>query len=215
MRPSTPNSTPSTTPTPTTRADVSDLHTDASSILTTWSPPDDDQARLRDAYLEHLHTYPDAMWRACRSGHLTSSAIIVDPIGQRVLLTLHPGVGQPGVGRWLQTGGHCEPIDPSLGAAALREAREESGIPDVQIVGDPLRLDRHEVGCRAETGERTRLDHLDVQWLAIAPTGAVPVRSAESADLRWWPWDALPTGAAGADRSVHDLITAARIRLGH
>ncbi len=189
-------------------ADVVDLHADAHRTLLDWSPPDRDQSRLRGEYLRHLDTYPDAMWRACRAGHLTASAIVVDPVRERVLLTLHPGVG-----RWLQTGGHCEPTDTDFTAAALREAREESGILDVVISGAPLRLDRHQVSCRGGDGQHTTLDHLDVQWLVLAPADAVAVRSAESVDLRWWPWEDLPGGETGADRSVRDLVAAARTRL--
>ena len=114
----------------------------------------------------------------------------------------------------MQTGGHCEPADTSLSAAAGREAREEGGIPSVGVVGVPLRLDRHEVMCRDDSGHSSSLDHLDVQWLAIAPANSTPRMSAESADLRWWPWDGLPTGTTGADASVHALVAAARTRLG-
>jgi hypothetical protein len=37
--------------------------------------------------------------------------------------------------------------------------------------------------------------HLDVRYLVRAPAGAVPRISDESADLRWWPLDALPEDA--------------------
>ncbi|MGY2062491.1 NUDIX hydrolase, partial [Nocardia gipuzkoensis] len=37
--------------------------------------------------------------------------------------------------------------------------------------------------------------HLDLLFRVRAPKGAVPVRSSESTDLRWWPVDALPENA--------------------
>ena len=181
------------------------LHADATSVLTVWPAPDESQESLRLDYLDHLARHDDAMWRSCRGGHLTSSALIIDPAGERVLLTLHPTVG-----RWLQTGGHCEPADASLLAAAEREAREEGGIADLRMLGEPVRLDRHQVTCRAADGTRTALDHLDVQWCALAPVDAEPIRSAESLDLRWWPWDSLPKDT---DASVRALVAASRSRL--
>ncbi len=194
--------------TATMTATAPDLHADAHAVLTRWRAQDLEQNALRLAYLEHLDRHVDAMWRTCRAGHLTSSALIVDPTAGQVLLTLHPGVG-----RWLQTGGHCEPDDTDLISAAEREAREESGVEQVSVHSDPLRLDRHRVSCRGDDGQRTLLDHLDVQWLALADARTAPVRSDESLDLRWWPWDGLPDGPTGADASVRALVAAARRRL--
>src|SRR5690606_32738600 len=141
---------------------------------------------------------PDGMWKACRDGHLTASALVIDPERGRVLLTLHRKLRM-----WLQMGGHCEPADTTLAAAALREGTEESGIPGLTLLpGGPLRLDRHETPCAW---------HLDVQYAALPPSGAVEAISDESLDLRWFPYDAV---AEVADASVVRLVQAAGTRLG-
>jgi 8-oxo-dGTP pyrophosphatase MutT (NUDIX family) len=71
----------------------------------------------------------------------------------------------------------------------------------------PLSLDIHPITC--SLGIPTR--HFDVQYVAIAPEGAEPIRSEESDDLRWFPWDRLPEGSAP---DLPRLVEAARRRLG-
>jgi 8-oxo-dGTP pyrophosphatase MutT (NUDIX family) len=177
------------------------LHADARGVLEDWTPPDDEQAGLRDLYLEHLGAQPDAMLRSCHPDHLTASALVVSHDHTRAVLTLH-GV----LRRWLQTGGHCEADDPTLAGAALREAREETGIDDLAIDPVPVLLSRHEVPC----GPVRPAHHLDVQFVAVAVEGAEPVRSIESLDLAWFPLDDPPEPT---DQSVRDLIAAASSRL--
>lgn len=182
------------------------LHADAIARLTSWAPTEPGQDALRIDYLAFLATYPDAMTRSNRIGHLTGSALVVDPDREAVLLTLHPLVG-----RWLQLGGHVETTDATLVEAARRESVEEGGIAEIDIDPTPLRLDRHQVRCRDGRGGEDLLHHLDVQFLVLAPPGSVEQRSDESLDLRWWPWAALP---ADTDDSVRSLVAAARMRLG-
>ncbi|MFD7433516.1 NUDIX hydrolase [Streptomyces sp. NPDC059861] len=169
------------------------LHADAVLVLKSY----EDQEELRQTYLDHLAAHPDGMWKACADGHITASALVIDPEQDRVLLTLHRKLRM-----WLQMGGHCEPGDASLAAAALREGTEESGILGLSLLpGGPVRLDRHLTPCAW---------HLDVQYAALAPAGAVAAISDESLDLRWFGYDEV---AEVADESVVRLVRATRARL--
>ncbi|MFC8100431.1 NUDIX hydrolase [Streptomyces sp. NPDC057363] len=169
------------------------LHDDAVLVLKGYEGQDE----LRQVYLDHLAAHPDGLWKACGDGHLTASALVIDPSRERVLLTLHKKLRM-----WLQMGGHCEPVDETLARAALREGTEESGVAGLTLLpGGPVRLDRHHTPCAW---------HLDVQYAAVAPEGAVEAISDESLDLRWFPYAEV---ADVADDSVVRLLEAARARL--
>jgi 8-oxo-dGTP pyrophosphatase MutT (NUDIX family) len=170
------------------------LHDDAVLVLKQY----EDQEELRQVYLNHLSEHPDGMWKACTAGHVTASALVIDPVGGRVLLTLHRKLQM-----WLQMGGHCEPGDQTLAAAALREATEESGIEGLILLpGGPVTLDRHAIPAPCNW-------HLDVQYAALAPAEAVAAISDESLDLRWFPYEEV---ADVADASVVRLLEATRAR---
>ncbi|MGW0150459.1 NUDIX hydrolase [Streptomyces sp. NPDC003333] len=159
----------------------------------------EDQSELRQVYLDHLAAHPDGLWKSCSDGHLTASALVVDPARGRVLLTLHRKLRM-----WLQMGGHCEPGDATLAAAALREAGEESGVSGLTLLpGGPVRLDRHPIPAPCTW-------HLDVQYAVLAPPDAEHAISDESLDVRWFGYDEV---ADVADESVVRLLRAARERL--
>jgi dehydro coenzyme F420 reductase / coenzyme F420-0:L-glutamate ligase / coenzyme F420-1:gamma-L-glutamate ligase len=170
--------------------DVSGLHADTLATLASMAldPADGSgQSAVREGFYGLLAARPDATRRSCVPGHVTASVLLLDHRHERVLLTLHPRVGA-----WLQLGGHVEDDDPSLLAAALREATEESGIAGIIVDPVPIDLDVHPITC--SLGLPTR--HYDVRFLGHAPAGAEPVRSAESDDLRWFAVDRLPADVA-------------------
>ncbi len=172
----------------------------AIALLTGWHAPNPTQESLRHAVLAFLLGRTDSCRRDCVAGHVTASTLVLDDSGTRVLLTLHPRLG-----RWVQLGGHCEDNDEDIVAAALREATEESGVTGLRIDPELVAVHVHPVTC--SLGVPTR--HLDLQFLAHAPADAQISLSEESVDLRWWPADALPSGA---DHALTYLVQQASSR---
>ncbi|OKI87674.1 NUDIX hydrolase [Micromonospora sp. CB01531] len=169
---------------PETRTDLptyADLHADATALLSRWTPTSPAAALARDRTLELLSAGPVAMSRAHRAGHVTASALVLNHTGARVLLCLHGKFR-----KWVQLGGHCEPGDPTLAAAALREAGEESGIAGLTVDPEPIDVDIHPVACQGGSL------HYDVRYAVLAPPGATERVSDESEALGWFPPDRLP-----------------------
>lgn len=170
---------------PPTQPSATSLHADALAVLEAWRAPDPTQEALRSAYVEHLRRHPDGVRRSCLPAHLTAGTLVLSDDGAHVLLNLHAKAR-----RWFHFGGHLEDADPTLRAAAGREAAEESGLDGLVLDPDPLQLSSHVVDF---CGGHGRVTHLDVRYLARAPRAARPEVSEESLDVRWWPVDALPT----------------------
>jgi len=144
-----------------------------------------------------LKTAADPFDRALQPAHVTASAVVLSADSARVLLVRHRKLQL-----WLHPGGHVEPGDTSLQAAALREAVEETGVEALTVVGGPADVHRHPAPCQPPGAA----DHLDVRFVLTADGDAVPVVSEESTDVRWFACDALPADA------VPDL--AALVELG-
>ncbi|MFI5930184.1 NUDIX hydrolase [Micromonospora sp. NPDC051543] len=174
------------------------LHADAVALLEGWQPTSSASAEARDRTLAFLAAGPIAMSRQHRPGHVTASALVLDPTGARVLLCLHAKFG-----RWVQLGGHCEPVDRTLVGAALREATEESGITGLRIDPAPIDIDVHEVQCQG--GSR----HYDIRFAVVAPADAVEQVSDESEALGWFPPDGLPEPLAGGTKQLVEPALAA------
>jgi 8-oxo-dGTP pyrophosphatase MutT (NUDIX family) len=138
-------------------------------------PPQHGTARAQ--ILAFVDGHPDALLRSCAEGHLTGSALVVDPSTRHVLLLFHTKVR-----RWLQPGGHADG-DGEMAHVALREAEEETGIAGLAVVTPAIDLDVH-VFRNADGTEPEHL-HLDVRHLVLAPPGAEPTSNHESEGMAW------------------------------
>lgn len=174
-------------------------HAAALATLLAWQAPDERQERLRSSYAEHLRAHADGHLRTCRPDHLTASVLVVSRDATQVLLTHHRRADM-----WFQLGGHVEPDDVSLAAAAERELREESGLSAYSLDPSPVQLDRHTVPFCGDGG-----DHLDVRFVAVADPADTVTVTEESHDVRWWPVDDLPS----EEESLHELVARATERV--
>ena len=135
-----------------------------------------------ERFVGFVTAHEDCLLRSCVPGHLTASAWILSSDHRRFLLTHHRKLG-----RWLQLGGHVDG-EPEVHRAALREAREESGIEVFDLIGHrgenvPLDLDVHRIPA---LGEEPAHLHYDVRFLLVSEPGQLGRSSAESLELRWF-----------------------------
>lgn len=134
---------------------------------------DAERRRVLDLLDEHGRALAD---RSTLPGHLTGSALVVDHAGERVLVLFHRKLQ-----RWLQPGGHADG-DHELAGVALREASEETGIPDLRVLVPAVDVDVHEIPAR---GDQPAHLHLDLRFVVVAPPEAVVRGNHESEALRW------------------------------
>jgi len=139
---------------------------------------------------------PAVLTRTACPSHVTASAIVLSPDGRRTCLVLHGRIGL-----WVQPGGHLEPGDVTLAAAAAREVFEETGLSG-RVLPELACLSRHRAPCAPDVDW-----HLDVQHVLVAES-QTPRVSAESRDVRWWDVTDLPDELArGVQASVRRAIT--------
>lgn len=128
--------------------------------------------------------------------HVTGSAIVVGRRG--VVLHRHKRLNM-----WLQPGGHID-TDETPAEAALREAREETGLELEHPATGPwlVHLDVHP-GPRGHT-------HLDVRYVIYAADDDPNPPEGESQEVAWFDWetalDMADVGLAGALRTVRRLL---------
>jgi 8-oxo-dGTP pyrophosphatase MutT (NUDIX family) len=145
-------------------------------LLAAHAPADDEEARDLETMRRHAATLGNPCSRDEPEAHFTASAIVVHAAGARTLLVHH---GKSGA--WFQPGGHVEPGDPTLEDAALREAREETGL-DVRL---------HEAGLLDVDVHWIPWDchyHLDLRFLVVA-AGTLAPAAAEVRAAEWLAWD--------------------------
>ena len=167
---------------------------DLASLVRSYRWLDADPSRdIAVASLDH----DEPAWRRSifDPGHFTASGLVASPDRSCILLIHHPRHD-----RWLQPGGHFEPHDDSVEAAARREVGEETGVTDLVRVGTGLmRIDAHDIPARSDEPSHVHID-LGVGFVAESPDIG-PV--SEVIDAAWVPFDDL------ADFDTDDALRSA------
>ncbi len=142
----------------------------------------------QERLITFLNSRSDAFERSCLPGHITGSALLVNPSLDKVLLTLHAKLG-----KWLQLGGHADG-EEDVAKVALKEAREESGRPEVEfypweqlggfLIDTPSAFDCdiHEIPAYRDQPQHL---HYDIRYLCVLDDHLALKITSESKDLKW------------------------------
>ena len=137
-------------------------------------------------FLAELDRLADPFSRDADPVHVTGSAIVAGRRG--TVLHWHKRIGG-----WMQPGGHIDAGETPW-AAALRETREETGLPVRHPGGGPrlLHLDAHPAGPHF---------HLDLRYLLLSGDDDPAPPPGESQQVRWF---ALAEAMQVADDALID-----------
>ena len=145
-------------------------------LLAAHEPADAEEAADLARMRGWAETLEQPFSRAQPEAHFTASALVSDEAGERTLLVHHRKSGC-----WFQPGGHFEPGDASAADAALREAREETGLAVRLARPELLDTDIHWVAWDEHY-------HLDLRFHVVA-SGELAPDAAEVHAAEWLSWD--------------------------
>lgn len=156
-----------------------------------------------DRLQDQLGTGEDLFVRSNMRGHVTASAIVLDPRCERVLMVAHKTLKM-----WLPPGGHYEGPG-SIWDSAVREVAEETGVTGIVMhpwclqYGLPLDIDSHPIPANPKKGEDAHFHH-DFRYLAIARNAGPLVPQEDEVDgARWATFAEL---AAMPDRRMPQML---------
>jgi 8-oxo-dGTP pyrophosphatase MutT (NUDIX family) len=139
------------------------------------------EKKIIDDFKIFIDHNQDCFERSNSFGHITASALILNPSKEKILLTLHKKLGM-----WLQLGGHADGCtDPAQ--VAMKEAKEESGLSALSFVDFsqeiiPVDLDIHLIPKNANDPAHY---HYDLRYILISGDERIKI-SDESEDLKWF-----------------------------
>jgi 8-oxo-dGTP pyrophosphatase MutT (NUDIX family) len=174
-------------------------------LLTEHLPADDLESVHRGRMLDLATDDGDPFSRqSFEPGHFTASAFVVSPDLKSMLMILHSKLGL-----WLQPGGHIDPEDADVTAAARREVVEETGVSSLEPLDafpNLLDLDIHPIPANPRKGEPPH-EHFDVRVALRATTWEFEAGSDAQA-ARWVPL--AEVDEIGTDESVRRALRKLR-----
>ena len=146
-------------------------------LLRQHMPTDATEATMTAQTIAFVEANPDCLERSLAEGHVTGSAWITSPNGQRVVLIHHRKLD-----RWFQPGGHADG-DPDVAVVALREAQEETGLPDLTLASPAIfDVDVHVIPARGDVGAHL---HYDIRFRLKSDEKIIIGENSEVKAIRW------------------------------
>ena len=140
-------------------------------------PGDEKSIELIGMLLEHVAE--PASRHHYAPGHLTATGLVLGPDGESMVMVLHGRLN-----RWLLPGGHVEPEDGDIYAAAAREVAEETGLR--VSGGEVIGADVHGIPPKWKNGVLVEPYHQHHDILVgFATVDTELVISEESREVRW------------------------------
>ncbi|MCH8840225.1 MAG: DPP IV N-terminal domain-containing protein, partial [Planctomycetes bacterium] len=113
-------------------------------MLRRYTEKNPDEADVANRIERLVTSRADCFERACRPGHITGSAWVLSHDRRCCLLVHHAKLN-----RWLQPGGHADG-QTNVAEVARREAQEETGLIDLELITEPLDIDVHLIPPRLD-----------------------------------------------------------------
>ncbi len=164
-----------------------------------------DEKEIHDiAFIKQLiQSNPNILNMNCEVGHLTASAVIVDMTSHKMLLHFHKRLN-----RWLQVGGHAD-YETDFSRVALREAQEETGLPDLAFYPSdnpivPIDYDAHTFPQRKDIPEHFHLDFRYV--LTTHKPDDVSPEDGESVEFKWLTFEEALSLISDEDHGLRRLL---------
>ncbi len=178
-------------------ASLSDAREGLRALVTAHRARDDREREALARVLEELDRLECPFDRDADPVHVTASAVVAGARG--TVLHRHRRLG-----RWLQPGGHVDRGE-SPPQAALREAREETGLDVAHPRGGPQLV---HVDVHPAADDHV---HLDLVYLLFAPDRDPRPAPGESPDVEWFSWS---EAEVVADEGLAAALRAARAGTG-
>src|SRR5512140_13616 len=171
---------------------------DAEALIGRYRPQG--EAEIRDTErVRALLRATDDPWLRSLPLHLTGSALVVHPDSGRVLLRWHQRQQA-----WLQVGGHGDPGESDPVAVALREAREETGLTDLEPWPDAELWQVAIVSVPASSKEPAH-EHADVRFIFATHDPDAARAESPGAPLRWLP--AADAVGATSEANLREMLS--------
>lgn len=154
--------------------------------IKSYIPCNEQEQRDKEVILHCMDIFDNILSRDNEIAHITSSSLIVNETRNKVLMIHHNIYNS-----WSLTGGHADGEEDLL-AVAIREAKEETGVKNIEPVNtDIFSIDVLPTLGHIKRGKYVAAHlHLSISYLLQADEGdLLVVKEDENSGVKWIPID--------------------------